>query len=129
MNGRLRDHSCAALLGGAREACPAVRYDLDGYTPHWEDNLLDGLPLADIARDFDAGAGRELDGKLCAAHSLAAQAVNTFGPWRTDPVSLRVGGVTSFRSLRFEVTFSTGLGGTPPHLDLLAEGDLPVAVE
>jgi hypothetical protein len=129
MNGRLRGHSYAALLAGARAASPSVRYDQNGYAPRWEDNLLDGLPLADITRDLDAGAGRELDGKLCAAHSSAALAVNTFGPWRTDPASLHVRGVTGFRSLRFEVTFPTGLGGTPPHLDLLAEGDLPVAVE
>jgi hypothetical protein len=129
MNGSLRVCSYAALLAGAREATPSVRYDRKGYSPSWKDNLLDGLPLAEIAGDLAAGAGRELEGKLCAAHSSAVLAVNTFGPWRTKPASLHVGGVTGFRSLRFEATVPTGLNGKPPHLDLLAEGDLPVAVE
>jgi hypothetical protein len=31
--------------------------------------------------------------------------------------------------MRFEMTFPTGLGGTPPHLDLFADGDSTVAVE
>ena len=51
------------------------------------------------------------------------------GSWRTDPASLALGGTTGFRSMRFEAICPTGLGGTSPHLDLLAEGDLLVAVE
>src|ERR1051326_4807673 len=31
--------------------------------------------------------------------------------------------------MRFEATCPTGLGGTPPHLDLLAQGEVIVAVE
>lgn len=129
MSGNLRRRSYAALLAGAQEASPSVRYDQDGYAPCWEHNLMDGLPLADISADLGSGAGRELDGKLRAAHSSAALAVNAFGPWRTDPSSLCLGGITGFHSVRFEATRPTGLGGTVPHLDLLAEGDLPVAVE
>ncbi len=129
MSGRLRDHSYAALLAGAREASPSVRYDQKGYAPQWEDNLLGCLPLADIARDLYAGAGRELDGKLCAAHSSAALVANTFGPRRTNLPRCMWGGSDRLPPLRFEVIFPTGLGRMPPHLDLLADGDLPVAVE
>jgi hypothetical protein len=42
---------------------------------------------------------------------------------------LRIAGLSGFREMRFEMTFPTGLGGTPPHLDLFAEGDSTVAVE
>jgi len=117
------------LLAGARAVSPSVRYDQDGYASRWEENLMDGLPLADIVGDLGSGAGRELEGKLRAAHSSAALVVNTFGPWRTEPASLTLGGITGLRSFQFEATCPTGLGGIPPHLDLLAEGILPVAVE
>jgi hypothetical protein len=127
--GRLRRRSYAALLAGAREVRPHAEYDQRGYAARWQDNVLDGLPVADITSDFGTGAGRELDGKLCAAHSSAALVVNAFGPWRTHPASLRIAGVTGFRAVRFERRLPTGLGGTPPHLDLLAEGDAVVAVE
>ena len=129
MNKLLLGRGYAALLAGAQKAYPSVHYDHKGYAPSWKENLMKGLPLAEIEIDFGAGAGHELDSKLCAAHSSAALAVNTFGPWRKDPASLKLGGSSGFRSMRFEAVCSTGLGGTPPHLDLLAEGDLPVAVE
>ena len=125
----LLERSYAALLAGGRKASPCVRHDKNGYAPRWEDNLMNGLPLIEIKRDLGKGAGRELDGKLCAAHSSAALVVNTFGPWLTVPASLPFAGITGFRSVHFEATCPTGLGGTPPCLDLLAEGDLPVAVE
>ncbi len=128
MSNDLRQCSYAALLAGARQACVAP-FDQLGYLSRYDQNLIDGLPLESIVFDFAAGAGKELHGKLCAAHSSAALAVNTFGPWRGDPRALRIGGVTGFESMRFEATCPTGLGGTPPHLDLLADGDLPVAIE
>jgi hypothetical protein len=129
MNHSLLNRSYADLLAGASKVSPSTRYDENGYARHWKDNLMDGLPLSEITSDLSAGAGKELDGKLCAAHSSAALVVNTFGPWRIDPASLLIGGMKGFRSLRFEATCPTGLGGTPPHLDILAEGILPVAVE
>jgi hypothetical protein len=125
----LRERSYAALLAGARAVSGSVGYDCRGYASRWQDNLMAGLPLAEIARDLDSGAGRELDSKLCAAHSSAALAVNAFGPWRIGPGALSLAGITGFRSMRFEATCPTGLGGTPPHLDLLAEEDAVVAVE
>jgi hypothetical protein len=128
MNQILLHRSYAALLAGAGKASPSVRY-ANGYAPQWEDNLMKGLPLVEIKGDLEKAAGRELDGKLCAAHSSAALVINTFGPWLTAPASLTFDGLTGFRSVHFEVTRPTGLGGTAPHLDLLAEGDFPVAVE
>ncbi|MFZ0737760.1 MAG: hypothetical protein WBL70_12570 [Candidatus Acidiferrales bacterium] len=129
MNESLLDRSYAALLAGARKVSTSDLYNENGYAPKWEDNLMNGLPLAEIKRDFENGAGQELEGKLRAAHSSAALAVNAFGPWRTAAASLHFAGKSGFRSLQFEATCPTGLGGTPPHLDLLAEADLPVAVE
>jgi hypothetical protein len=125
----LRKRSYQTLLYGAREASPSVSYDGIGYAGNWEENMADGLPLGAIISDLSAGAGSELNGKLRAAHSSAALAVNTFGPWRTDPANLQIGGVSRFSALKFEATCPTGLGGTPPHLDLIAEGELPIAVE
>jgi hypothetical protein len=116
-------------LAGAREAHPGVKYDEKGYACRWQENVLDGVPITAIGKDFGSGAGRELDKKLCAAHSSAALVVNTFGPWRAQPESLRIACVSGFRNIRFEMTFPTGLGGTPPHLDLFADGNWIVAVE
>jgi hypothetical protein len=129
MNHGLLHLSKKALLDGARKASPLVAYDDNGYAHQWRENLMDGLPLAEIQADFEQGAGHELERKLPAAHSSAALVVNAFGPWRTVPGSLTLGGVTGFRSVHFEFPRPTGLGGTPPHLDLLAEGDLPIAGE
>jgi hypothetical protein len=129
VSGDLRRRSYQVLLCGARKASPSVRYNRIGYASHWEENLADNLPLTPIISDLSAGAGCELDSKLRAAHSSAALAINTFGPWRIDPPTLQVGGVRGFHGLKFEATCPTGLGGTPPHLDLIAEGEVPVAVE
>ncbi len=118
MNKRLRPCSYQALLAGARKVSSRVHYDQKGYAPRWEDNVLNGLPLADIASDFEAGAGRELDGKLCAAHSSAAFAVNTFGPWRKNATSLHLAGQTEFRALEcpsFLLDFQPDLQHLSPH--------------
>jgi hypothetical protein len=76
MNAGLLERSYTALLAGARAVSGSVGYDCRGYATRWQDNLMPGLPLAEIADDLGGGAGRELDGKLCAAHSSAALAVN-----------------------------------------------------
>jgi len=109
---------------------PAVRFDSQGYVLEWRDNLLPGIDLDAIRPDFEAGAGHELEGKMRAPHSSSALAANMFGRWRLDPTSLRIGGETGFESLGFEKPCSTGLGGTPPHLDVLAVShDAVVAIE
>jgi hypothetical protein len=86
-----------ALLTGTREAGPSVAYDERGYAARWQDNLMPGLPLTAIELDFNTGAGRELGSKLRAAHSSAALAVNTFGPWFMNPTSLNLAGAREFR--------------------------------
>ena len=108
---------------------PATRFDSQGYVVDLRDNLLPGIDLDTIRPDFEAGAGHELEGKMRAPHSSSALAVNTFGRWRRDPTSLRLQGETGFESLRCEAQCSTGLGGTAPHLDVLAVSrDAVVAV-
>lgn len=129
MNRSLLERAYKVLLDGARKVAPSVAYSELGYAPRWEDNLMTGLPLSEIERDLTKGAGRELEGKLRAAHSSAALVVNTFGPWITAPSSLTFGEFTDFRSVHFEVTCPIWRHRTPPHLDLLVEGDLTVAVE
>jgi hypothetical protein len=42
---------------------------------------------------------------------------------------MTIGGLGGFNTLRFEAVYSTGLGGTPPHLDVMAEGACTLAVE
>lgn len=121
--------SYRTLLAGARASAPGVEYDAKGYAVCWQKNLARDLPLLEIAGDFAMGAGRELDSKLCAAHSSAALVINTFGSWRTDPTSFRFGDLSGFRALRFETTCPIWLGRTPPHLDVLAEGDAMLAIE
>lgn len=104
--------------------------DASGYTVRIEDNLL---PRADsqLARDdFDAAAGKERDGKMRAPWSSSALALNCFGPWRADPSHLPLTVAAGFDSLRFEAVCPTGLRGTPPHLDVLAEREgMVVGVE
>jgi hypothetical protein len=134
MDNNLRHCSYVALLAGARKVAPAGTYDEKGYVSQggWKNNLWNGLPkdaLDGIEHDFRQGAGHELDEKMGAAHSSAALAVNTFGLWRTAPAALTFARIAGFSRVRFEATCVIWEGRTPPHLDLLADGDLPVAVE
>jgi hypothetical protein len=127
----LRALSCKALLAAAQRAAPEIEFDERGYTiGSWRQNMLPTAPeiLCAIEADYRAAAGHELGQKLRAAHSSAALVINTFAPWRLHPASLILPG-TGFHSLRFEKPCPTGLSGTPPHLDLVADGDLPTAVE
>ena len=64
-----------------------------------------------------------------AAHSSAALVVNAFAPWRERVKEFSLAGVTDFTTLRFEAVYPSGLGGTPPHLDMVADGATSVAVE
>ncbi|HEX6012249.1 MAG TPA: hypothetical protein VFY87_10710 [Geminicoccaceae bacterium] len=51
-----------------------------------------------------------------------ALALNSFLPWLPCPESLRLGGVSRFRELNFDVRCPTGVRGTPPHIELVASG-------
>lgn len=100
--------------------------DQAGYLPDWQRNLCQ--PLSRAANEaFSRGAGAELlpsaDGppKMAALHSSAALAVNVFDYWTDrslDPISEALRLRETPASFTFESTFSTGLRGTPPTLDL-----------
>jgi len=119
----------ASLLEAARAAQPDATFDPAGYASRLEENLIAGVCRSQFDIDYQAGAGRELAGKMRAAHSSAALVVNTFAPWRAQIARMTVGGVSGFNALRFEATYPTGLGGTPPHLDLEATGACTLLVE
>jgi hypothetical protein len=119
----------ARLLEAACKARPDAAFDVAGYASRLEENLIDGVSRTQFEADYLAGAGRELCGKMRAAHSSAALVVNTFAPWRERPARMRIGGISGFDRLRFEAVYPTGLGGTPPHLDLAAEGICTLVVE
>ncbi len=113
----------------ARQSNPSDFLDGLGYCARLEDNLLPSVPHGSFEADYLKGAGRELEGKMRAPHSSAALVVNTFAPWRSALASLTLRGVTGFRRLEFESVCPSGLRGTPPHLDVVAEGARSVAVE
>jgi hypothetical protein len=127
--GNILERCKARLVEAARRAKPQAIFDLAGYAAELDDNLIEGVFAEQFRADFALGAGRELDGKMRAVYSSAALVVNTFARWRTNPSRLLLAGVTGFTDLRFEATFPTGLGGTPPHLDLVGHGSTTVAVE
>ena len=45
--------------------------------------------------------------------------MNPFARWKTEPAAFPL--LTGVSNIRFEARCSTGLGGTPPHLDVVAE--------
>lgn len=95
-------------------------FDLRGYLHDVESNLW--RPLSAEARaGFGRGAGSELAGHMKALHSSSALVANFFD-YRTDrdmaPLLSALGVDDSAVSLNFEAQFPTGLGGTPPHLDV-----------
>lgn len=99
----------------------AEQLDDRGYVARPELNLLPEVQLEDFRADLAQGSGDELAGKFLAAHSSSALAVNTFGPWRSNPQSLQLLGQTGFTALQFERKCPTGLPGIPPNLDLVLE--------
>ena len=98
-----------------------VLFDSRGYVREVEANLRQ--PLSNRARrGFERGAGSELSGHMRALHSSSALAVNFFDYW-TDRDKIPILSALSIdpeagHELDFEAQFYTGLGGTPPHLDL-----------
>ena len=100
--------------------------DAKGYVESVEDNLLPGVSLDMFQDDLEGGSGNELEGKFKAVHSSSALAVNCFAPFKKDPSKLFLAGKTGFTKIQFEKQCPTGLGGTPPNLDLVAESDTDV---
>lgn len=129
------------LLARQRRWAEAAGHVVDerGYLPSVEANLF--RPLSELAqRDFAHGSGSELVGtptrpaKMRALHSSSALAVNVFDFWHgrdAGPLLRALGIDGELAALRFEAQFPTGLGGTPPNLDValdLADGTV-VAIE
>jgi hypothetical protein len=112
----------AALALGLGRARPEAVIDEKGYVLSPEENLLPGVNLADFESDLRQGAGGELEGKFCAAHSSSALAVNCFAPFRQRRSTFDLGRHHGLRLVGFEQRFPTGLQGTPPHIDVVAEG-------
>ncbi len=109
-------------------------FDSRGYLYDVEANFWKPLSVP-TRNSFGKGAGSELKGKMRALHSSSALAANFFDYWtdRDKAILLWALGVDgdSVRALDFEATFPTGLGGTPPHLDvaITLDTDHVVAIE
>lgn len=104
--------------------------DAKGYLKWPQENLLPGIELRDVEDELRGGAGDELRMKFCAVHSSAALAVNSFAYFKKHPSYLYLLGRTNFARPRFERQCPTGLGGTPPNIDVWLEGKTEViAVE
>lgn len=107
--------------------------DENGYVDRPEQNLLPGVTVDQFVADLDQGSGSELEHrtmngkeikpKFCAVHSSSALAVNTFAPFKDDFSSLTLCGAEGFDYMKFEEKVETGLGGTPPNLDLLVRNE------
>lgn len=107
-----------------------LEHDRKGYLAKPEMNLLSGVTPEMIKEDYENGRGHEWEHKFRAIHSSAALTANTFGRWKNEPARLMFAGHTGFDKLKFEAKCPTGLGGTPPHLDvLLASTDTVIAIE
>lgn len=103
----------------------ALRVDERGYLGSYVENLFRPLSSAAFSA-FQNGSGSELldrpgaPAKMRALHSSSALAVNFFDYWRGEPGTLlaAMGLRQDADTLQFEVKFPTGLGGTPPNLDV-----------
>ncbi|MFO7761889.1 MAG: PGN_0703 family putative restriction endonuclease [Thermodesulfobacteriota bacterium] len=95
--------------------------DSKGYVRNIEDNLLPGITTSLFKTDLEAGSGNELENKFKAVHSSSALVINCFAPWKKKPRDLIIDGIKGFDRITFEKQCPTGLGGTPPNLDLVLE--------
>ena len=103
-----------------------------------DDNLF--IPLSPgSVEEFGEGAGNELGtpdapGSMASVRSSSALAVNAFDAWRRRdlaPLASLLAADPAPDRLRFEVQYPTGLGGVPPHLDVVIDrsGGAPLAIE
>lgn len=98
-----------------------IPFDSRGYVLEVGSNLFQ--PLSNRARlAFERGAGSELSRHMRALHSSSALAANFFDYWtdreKTPIVSALGADPDKGNAIDFEAQFRTGLGGTPPHLDI-----------
>ncbi len=117
------ENACrSALAAGLLKSTANAKLDRRGYVSAFHENVIAGVRLEDFEADLRQGDGKELEDKFCAPHSSSALAVNSFAPFKPEPQSLCLAQRQGFTSLSFERKCPTGLRGTPPHLDLVAEG-------
>src|SRR5450759_3604586 len=122
-----------ALSQHVRELDPTANW-IAGYGNYLADirsNLFPDIDPDLYQNEYSGGAGGELEWdfrygkrwppKMHAAHSSSALVVNSFAPWKRHPEAVELCGKRGFLRLQFEVKMRTPLGGTPPHLDFLAE--------
>jgi len=126
----------AALAKRLRET--GVEVDDRGYAARIEDVLLPTLSRATreaIEADLAGKGGSELVSrsgrhpKFRAAHSSAALAANTFGPFLREHAGVPIGDRIFVGKAALEVECRTGLRGTPPTVDCLVDGDEVLAIE
>ena len=123
-SGTRKDHLDLAKRGlrkGLNIFSPETLVKAKGYTLSIADNLVSSVTLADFESDLKQGSGNEDTCKIRAAHSSSALAVNCFGPFKRHLAILQLCGTEGFTSLHFEKKCPTGLGSTPPNLDVLAD--------
>ena len=115
-----------------------IEVDPRGYVQRVEDVLLPGLSESTrkaIETDLGGKGGSELvqrgkgQPKFHAAHSSAALAANTFGPFLRDHAGVPIGSKSFTGESALEHECRTRLGGTPPTLDFLVQGEQILAVE
>lgn len=107
-----------------------LAHDSKGYVEDARLNLIPGVPPDLIMADYCNGSGQEWLVKIRAIHSSAALAANAFGRWKTDPAKLKLLGFSGFCSPKLEAQCRTGLGGTPPNLDVLLQSqDVVIGIE
>ena len=121
----LKNQAKKALWNRFKQISP-YPMDSKGYLTEPSHNLLPGIELEHFESEFDSGSGNELQKKFLAVHSSSALVVNTFAPMKSDPFELDMLDVHGFRSLHFEKKLPTGLGGTPPNIDLFVENETDV---
>jgi hypothetical protein len=76
----------SALAQGFLKSAPRSVLDEKGYVREASQNLIEGVRLDDCEADLNQGGGNEMKGKFRAAHSSSALAVNTFAPFKANPM-------------------------------------------
>jgi len=95
--------------------------EVGGYVRDYRDNTLDSIDSSEYESDLMEGAGSELKTKFSAIYSSSALVVNVFASFKKYHDKINLLGYENFYTARFERTFPTGLGGTPPTLDFCIE--------
>ncbi|MDP8942580.1 MAG: hypothetical protein M3N16_00420 [Actinomycetota bacterium] len=128
-----------ALTAALEQGGGSRSIDGHGRVARLEQNMLDCMTVAQL-REATAQVARGRGGELVpqdghpppmhSAFSSAALAINAFACWQGDEALLSLGGFDGFERVGFERRFPIFAGGTPPHLDVVADApERLVAVE